>query len=98
MRIDKEHIISFLKENKELLKREFDVDEIKLFGSYARNEQTEESDIDLLVKFGQPSYDKLFELKVWLDKKLGKNCDIVRLRKTIRPKFFERIRRDLLDV
>lgn len=97
MKIDKKYIVSFLKENKELLKQKFDVDEIKLFGSYARNEQTEESDIDLLVKFGQPSYDKLFELKIWLDKKLGNNCDIVRFRKNMRPKFFKRIRKDLLN-
>lgn len=98
MKLDKDHIITFLRENKEYLKKQFDVEEIQLFGSYARNEQTSKSDIDLLVRFNKPSYDKLYSLKNWLDKKLGKNCDIVRMRKSIRKKFFKRIEKDLLNV
>lgn len=44
-------ILNFLRNNKLTLKKKFFVTEIGLFGSYARNEQNENSDIDFLVVF-----------------------------------------------
>ena len=44
-------ILAFLKENKDMFKREFHVSKLGLFGSYARGEATDESDIDLLIEF-----------------------------------------------
>jgi uncharacterized protein len=46
-----DEILTFLRKNKLTLKEKFFVTEIGLFGSYARNEQTENSDIDFLVVF-----------------------------------------------
>jgi uncharacterized protein len=45
----KENILEFINSNRETLEEQFFVEKIALFGSYARNEQTEKSDIDLLV-------------------------------------------------
>ena len=47
---NKEYILSVLKSQREKL-HSFGIKEVGLFGSYARNEQTEKSDIDLLVDF-----------------------------------------------
>jgi predicted nucleotidyltransferase len=47
---NKNYILSALKSQREKL-NSFGIREIGLFGSYARNEQTEKSDIDLLVDF-----------------------------------------------
>jgi uncharacterized protein len=47
---NKEYILSALKSQREKLSS-FGIREVGLFGSYARNEQTEKSDIDLLVDF-----------------------------------------------
>ena len=47
----KEDIKRVLSENLEILKR-YKAQSISLFGSYVRNEQKEDSDIDLLVEFG----------------------------------------------
>lgn len=47
---NKNHILSALKSQRGKL-NSFGIREIGLFGSYARNEQTEKSDIDLLVDF-----------------------------------------------
>ncbi|MGB9596679.1 MAG: nucleotidyltransferase family protein [Candidatus Poribacteria bacterium] len=55
-------ILSFLKENKETFEREFHITKIGLFGSYARGEATEESDIDLLVEFDSEA--DIFETKL----------------------------------
>ncbi|MEA2003749.1 MAG: nucleotidyltransferase family protein [archaeon] len=49
-----------------------------LFGSYARSEQTEESDIDLLVEFAEPmGFVKFIELEDHLSEKLGAKVDLV---------------------
>jgi predicted nucleotidyltransferase len=45
----KETILEFIRANKKMLKEQYSVEKIALFGSFARNEQTSESDIDLLV-------------------------------------------------
>lgn len=46
----KENILSLLKSNKPELKK-YGISNIGLFGSYLRNEQTNNSDIDLLIDF-----------------------------------------------
>ena len=50
MILNKEYILDFLRKNREYLKQNFEVTSISLFGSFARGEETEESDIDLLVE------------------------------------------------
>ena len=53
-KLTKEDILQFLRENKALLKERFHVDKIMLFGSYARDEATDESDIDILIEDIEP--------------------------------------------
>ena len=72
-------IIRFLTENKSYIRTHFSCIEIGLFGSYARNEQTNESDIDILVVFepGTPNlYDVELELKNYLKTQLKREVDI----------------------
>lgn len=52
--LNKEKILSVLKTQKSLLQEKFYVSEIGLFGSYAREEANEKSDIDFLVKINAP--------------------------------------------
>jgi len=57
---------------------EFGVRSIALFGSFARDEAKESSDIDMLVEFNRPV--GLFEfagLKLHLEKVLGREIDLV---------------------
>lgn len=56
-------IMVFLRENKSFLKEHFYCIEIGLFGSFARNEQDEESDIDLLVVF-EPEVPNLYQVEL----------------------------------
>lgn len=48
--ITKEQILTTIRSNKPAF-RKFGVQDIGLFGSYSRNEQTEASDIDILIDF-----------------------------------------------
>lgn len=49
--LNKEVITKILKNNLEFIQDNFQVANIGIFGSYIREEATEESDIDLLVEF-----------------------------------------------
>ena len=73
-------VLSFLKENKDIFKKEFHVSKIGLFGSYARGEATEESDIDLLIEFdGEVNiFETKFMIREFIKKQLGKEVDICR--------------------
>ena len=82
-------IIQFLKENKLYLREHFHCSEIGLFGSFARNEQTNESDIDILVVFEPETanlYDLELELKKYLEKSFNREVDICS-KKWIKPVF-----------
>ncbi len=50
---NKEFIKSSIKQNLPKLKKEFKIKDLKLFGSYVNNEETEKSDIDILVSFNE---------------------------------------------
>ena len=71
----KEYILDFLKEHKEEFKKKYQVDSIGLFGSYARDEAKEDSDIDLLVEMPS-SFDNFFDLKYFLEDAFGKKVDL----------------------
>lgn len=73
----KEDIKRVLFANREILKK-YKVESIALFGSYVRNEQKEDSDIDFLVDFqeGATLFD-FVELQDSLSDFLGKKVSIV---------------------
>ena len=63
------------------------VDQVWLFGSYARGEETPDSDIDLLVKFDHSHPIGLFAYaRMWreLEERLGRKVDLVE-EGTLRP-------------
>ena len=84
----KDQILSFISGNKKMLREKFHITRIGLFGSYARGEQQDTSDIDLLVEFEENTQD-LYDLKIQLKElfkiKFGTETDICR-EKYIKPK------------
>jgi uncharacterized protein len=83
----RDQILMFLGQNKTLFRERYHIIRIGLFGSYARDEQNVNSDIDLLVEFEDNTQD-LYELKLQLKdfflKSLGIEIDICR-EKYIKP-------------
>lgn len=58
--------------------KEFDVETAGVFGSYARDEETPESDVDILVDFSQPiGLLKIVRLERSLSQKLDRPVDLV---------------------
>jgi len=66
-----------LKELKPLLSKKYFVDKIGYFGSYARNEQNQLSDIDILISLKKPLGWEFFDLKDFLEEQLNLKVDLV---------------------
>ena len=74
----KKEILEILRQKLPELRERYGVKKIGLFGSYARGEQKERSDIDLLVEFEKPiDLFRLFELEEELSELLGTKVEIV---------------------
>ncbi|MGQ9705623.1 MAG: nucleotidyltransferase family protein [bacterium] len=71
-------IKNILVENKEELKKKYNIKEIGIFGSLVRGEQNKRSDIDILVEFYEvPDLLKFIEIERYLEKLLGKKVDLI---------------------
>jgi uncharacterized protein len=55
----------------------YGVKALGLFGSYARAQNTRNSDIDILVDFNKETFDNYSALSAYLKKKLKKKIDLV---------------------
>lgn len=75
---NKEAIIELLSSNQATI-RQFGISKIGLFGSFARNEQSDQSDIDLIVEFekGMKSYSSFFSLSEYLEKLFNNKVDLL---------------------
>jgi uncharacterized protein len=78
MRSTRQDIISSLKKLKGEVAREYFVKTIGVFGSVARSEETEQSDVDLLVEFSKPvGFVTFMRLENFLSERLGERVDLV---------------------
>ena len=94
----REDVISFIVAHKARFEKEFGVKRIGLFGSYARGEVREESDIDIVVEIEKPDLFHLIGIKQAIEEALGAKVDIVRLRDTMNQALRSRIERDAVYV
>ncbi len=83
---------------KSFLEEKFKVKSISVFGSYLREEQNEESDIDILVEFYEPiDLFKFVELEYFLSDILRKKVDLV-MKDTLKPRIKDRILEEAVAV
>ncbi len=66
-----------LKKDKPFLAKKFNVSRIGVFGSYARGEESGESDVDVLVEFSSPIGWEIVDLKEILEDRLQAKVDLV---------------------
>lgn len=95
--MNKEIILNCLKNHLQEFKEKYNVEKIGLFGSYARDEATKESDIDIFVKMPPKMFD-MIAIKNLIEEELGKEVDLIREHKHIRPLLLKRINRDIIYV
>lgn len=78
-------IIKQLQSEQDTLKTQYGVKRLGVFGSYVRNEQKKNSDVDVLVEFSKPlGLFKFIELENHLSKKLGLKVDLV-MKSALKP-------------
>jgi len=93
-----ERIVALLRDHKKDIYTDFKVKEIGVFGSVARHEQTETSDIDFLVDFANDaSLFDLVRLGSYLEEMFQRPVDIVP-RESLRPELRSSVREELIVV
>lgn len=87
-----------LTQNKEWITKNYHVIQLGIFGSYRRGEQTETSDVDILVEF-EPNFHfgllTFCELENHLSELLGLKVDLV-MKDSLKPKIGENILREII--
>ena len=91
----KYEVLNHLKEHYQEFHNKYSVEKIGLFGSYARDEATPESDIDIFVKM-KPDIFRLIAIKEQIEEDLNTKVDIIREHKNIKPFLLEMIHKDLV--
>jgi predicted nucleotidyltransferase len=70
---------------------------LRLFGSCARDEARESSDLDFVVEFEKKTFDAYMDLKEFLENLFGCRVDLV-LSNVIKPRLRPFILKDAIDV
>lgn len=84
-------ILTVLKSEKSYLRNKYGVLNIGLFGSYAKDTQHADSDIDFLVELEAPRFDWLAGLQIYLEEKFDRKIELVRKGNKVNRHLMERI-------
>ncbi len=93
-----EEIEGILRDQKPILKKMYKVKEIGIFGSFARGEQKDTSDLDLLIDFEEPiGLIQYVGLQNYLSDKIGEQVDLV-TRSGLKPRISRHVLREVIYV
>ena len=96
--MNREYLLDTLRAHKSTLTEQFGVTRLAIFGSFARDQATELSDVDILVSFDCPATSKsYFGVQFYLEDLLGRKVDLV-TDKALRPEIRPNVERDCLHV
>ena len=96
--VDKQVVLTKLRGCIDEIRRRFSVRNLSIFGSIARDESTDDSDIDVLVVFDRKgTFDLFMDLKFYLEDLLGTGVDLV-TDKALRPQVRRAIEQELIHV
>jgi predicted nucleotidyltransferase len=85
----RDDILATIRTN-EMRLRALSVRELALFGSFARGEATDSSDIDFLVEFEHKTFDNYLDTKELLEGLFSRKVDLV-IKSNIKPRLRDRI-------
>lgn len=98
MAMKRQQILASLAERRAEVAARFGVKRLSLFGSAARDEMGERSDVDVLVEFeGPATFRGYFDLKDYLEALLGRTVDLVTER-GLKPRARRHVERVLVRV
>jgi predicted nucleotidyltransferase len=88
----REEVLRLIEQNQVALKK-LGVRRLGLFGSYARDEATAESDLDFVVEFSDKSFDAYMDLKSFLEDLFRSRVDLVTV-SSIKPRLLPIIQQE----
>lgn len=96
--MSRHQVLDLLNHRKSDLQRRFQVRDVAVFGSVARDEDSPSSDVDVLVEFsGEASFDQFMDLTFYLEDLFGRPVDLV-TKKALRPELREQVEREAIHV
>ena len=92
-------IIMFLQTHKDEMAQRFGVVSVGLFGSYARGEAREDSDIDIAIELRpeKKSLSNFFGIRRYLEQQFGKSVDLG-IESTLKPLAREMVAKEIIHV
>ena len=91
-------ILAKLQAHKQSLAERFGVTGLALFGSYARDQATDGSDVDILVRFDGPATSRTyFGVQFYIEDLLGRPVDLV-TEKALRPELRPYVEQEAVHV
>ena len=96
--MNKSEVLRLLQTHKQILAERFGVTDLAVFGSFARDEATDESDLDILVTFDNPATSRsYFDVQFYIEDLTGRAVDLV-TDKALRPELRPSVERDCVHV
>ena len=96
--MDRDHILNLLAQYKKNNRDKYAIEKIGIFGSVARAEAIDTSDIDICIKTKTPDLFMLVHIKEELQNLFHKSIDIVRVRDRMNPYLKRRIEEEAIYV
>jgi uncharacterized protein len=90
----RDDVLAILREFKRDRAEEYGILEIGVFGSVARDEAGEDSDVDICIKTRTPNPFALVHIKEEIEKRVKRRVEIIRVREKMNPFLRERIERE----
>jgi len=96
--LTREDILTVLRDNKGHFAEKYGVTKLGLFGSFARNEATEQSDVDVCFDTANAEPFIATHLKAEIEAMFHRPVDIVQPHPYLRPLFRKRLEREVIYV
>jgi uncharacterized protein len=90
-KISRDYILNELKKITPLLSKKYGVTKLGVFGSVARDQASDESDVDIVFQISKPNLFVTVHIKEYLEQVLNMPVDLIRYRDSMNPYLKKRI-------
>ena len=96
--MNRTEVLDMLRTHKPTLEQRFGVTKLALYGSLARDQATDSSDVDVLVEFASPpNWRQYFGAQFYLEDLFGRSVDLA-TKEEVRAEIRPYVERDAIDV